>query len=504
MKAKNSFLQQFTKANMFTITVLLVIATAIIGIVSGFGYGKYLLLSLLLVSSVIFAFKSYANFLILLVFISSNIGLISQNFSIQMANGNNLVELRDLIILLGIVVGVVKGRKNIAGALRHPLVWAGCLICLIAFIGMIVGFFNNGDTITIVKEFYTLECWVIPLVVVANINTRKEIDRIFIWLIIIGFMVVIGADIEALTNNAVHLVSSYSVGSVGTNFSSQSLSRSIPEANSMIAFTALVLFVYIVTSSGNPLNKNIRNLMVLLLIFILLSSFYIQLRTSVAVFCLGMLIYVFFLKKIERVNIKKILLLALLVVMIVISVVALYKILSNSVSSNVAEVSLQRFKNLIVNIEKDGRIIEYPFVFNIFIHHPLFGIGFGSDFRSTDLILKYGEPSATIHNCFSWFLIKMGILGVIPFTIFAIASVKSFIRNLRLQKKTQNLCGIALSLGLIGLLIQSLVGNVFALIQSVPIAMVIVGLVAANENEVERSLTLLSKPRPNEPGRPVK
>ena len=93
-------------------------------------------------------------------------------------------------------------------------------------------------------------------------------------------------------------------------------------------------------------------------------------------------------------------------------------------------------------------------------------------------------PSATIHNIANFFLIKMGIVGLIPFILFIIAVLKSFKQNLLFHRIEQNIFGVCLSLGLIGLLIQSFVGNVFCLIQTSLPPLLIVGLVVSNERIV--------------------
>lgn len=468
------------------------IASAVIGIFCGLGFGIYLLLLLLSILFVIFAYKNYPLFIIVFLVISTNIGLLSQNIAIKMANGNNLVELRDLLILIAIIVGLVKGRKNIAVTLKHPLIWSSCLICLVAFIGALVGFLYGGDTITIIKEWYTLECWILPLVIAANINTKKDITTLFYTLIILGVVIATGANIEVLSKNSIHLVSSYSAPSIGAYSTSLSLSRSIPEGNALIAFSALILLVLIVTNKDNPISKRMRIFFVFLLVYILISSFLIQLRTSVAVFGIGALIFFFSFRKLEHITLKKIILWTLVLATIIAAVIVLFKTLTNYVGISVVQASLKRFENVILNLDSDGRVIEYPFAYYDFLAHPVFGIGFGSDYRSLSLIQKFGEPSATIHNLGNFFLIKMGIVGLIPFIIFVIAAIKSLKNNILLHRFSQNIYGICLSLGLIGLLIQSFVGNVFCLIQTALPPLVIIGLLVSNERIVGNS-TLLKK-----------
>ena len=197
---------------------------------------------------------------------SDLIGLLSQNFAIKMEGGSNLVELRDLLLLITIVIGVIKGKNKFAFTLRHPLIWSSCLICLVAFIGVLVGIFNGGDPITIVKEWYTLECWILPLVIAVNITTKKDLATLFYSLIILGVIIVTGANLEVLSHNTLHLVSSYSAPNIGTYSTSLSLSRSIPEGNALIAFSALLFLVFIVTTKKNPISKKMRAFFVFLLI----------------------------------------------------------------------------------------------------------------------------------------------------------------------------------------------------------------------------------------------
>jgi O-antigen ligase len=490
------FDSKFTRVTAIIAGIL--IASFAIGVLCGIGLGKYLLMALFFVLIVIFAFTSYSNFLLLLLFLSTNIGLISQRFSIKMDNGSNLVEVRDLIILIAIIVGLFKGRKNLSSALSHPLVWSGCLICGVAFIGALVGFLNGGNPFTIIKELYVMEIWILPLVIAANIRTRPEITRLFFGLLCFGLLIAIGGDIEAATKNAVHLVSNVTVGGVGSAYSAEKLARAIPDANCLIAFTALAYLALAMTSRNNPFSLTRKILYIILSLFILASAFFFQLRTSIAVFCLGALVFFFTFYKVEKVGIKKILMWSVIGVAFLGAAWVLIDVMTDYVGTNVMNVSLQRFKNLIVNIKSDGRIIEYPFAFKVLLEHPLFGLGFGSDFRTFDLIAAYGKPSETIHNIINFFIIKMGIIGLIPFIIFVINILKTYIRNLYLGRKTQNLFGIALGIGLIGLVIQSFVGNVFGLIQSVPIVMVIVGVTVANEQIVTNSLKFAEKQVINE------
>lgn len=461
-----------------------IIVSIAIGVISGFGYGKYLLLVIGFSVIVFFSFVSYSNFLILLLFLSSNVGLISQRIAIQMANGSNLVEIRDLVILIAIIVGLIKGRKRIISVIKHPLIWPGCTLCGIAFIGALVGFFNGGDTITIIKEFYVVECWVLPLAISTNVTSKSDASHLFFSLMVIGLLVAVGGDIEAATHNTIRLVSNVTVGSVGISNSSQNLARAIPDANCLLAFTSLVYFVFSLTTTNTPFSKKRQFIFFFLMLFTLASSFFFQLRTTIAVFVLGAFVFLLNFQRIERFTMNKAFLWCIFGLTFLVVAFLLIEFLKDFAGNNVVNASLQRFKNLVINIKNDGRIIEYPFVAEILVKSPIFGIGFGSDYRSFNLTVMYGEPSPTLHNILNYFLVKMGLLGFLPFTFFIFGVIKTFRKNIALHRTSQNLIGIALSLGLIGLIIQSLVGNVFGLIQSVPIVMVVIGLTVANEKTV--------------------
>jgi O-antigen ligase len=76
----------------------------------------------------------------------------------------------------------------------------------------------------------------------------------------------------------------------------------------------------------------------------------------------------------------------------------------------------------------EARMIENKFAIEEILAHPIFGIGFTRHYRPQ----IYGPNDNLqwyLHNGYLWILLKMGILGLIPFLWFSYIFVKRGIKN---------------------------------------------------------------------------
>lgn len=98
--------------------------------------------------------------------------------------------------------------------------------------------------------------------------------------------------------------------------------------------------------------------------------------------------------------------------------------------------TIDRFKSL-QTIENTGsvtdRLRENHYAFGKILEHPVMGIGFMEHYRP-----PIGETDKTrhfIHNGYLWILLKMGIVGLIPFLWFSLVFLK---RGLRMWRKIEH------------------------------------------------------------------
>jgi O-antigen ligase len=455
---------------VFLRNILFIVGICVGSILSAFlfaaGYGLYGISTIIGVAILILCFRDFRLLVVLAMIAGANLGLISNRIAIKLPNGNSLFELRDVFLVLILVIGLIKGHRYLIELIKTPFVISGLLIVSLVPMAVVVGILNKGETIEIAREAYTLGLWILPWVIAANIRDKQSIVILIKWILVVGSLVALGAVAEVLSGNALRLVSNVYTPGIGGL-----IQRAIPDGNVYFTLTSALAMAFLIRKDripGLPIW-----VMYVICILMLGTSFLILMRTTIVTFVITALILVIFnLFNFKRTNITKILLIFLLGGIILIMIFNYFVRVGGQYWT---QVTMNRFLTTISGISNNGRIYEMGYVFRILSSSPFWGVGLGAPYRDLYLGEAINPNLYLVHDIYGFFLVKMGLPGLLVFLNFNIAAIRSFFFNIK-RKSSDSTIGLALSIGIIGMLIQAIAGNVFGSIQGLPIAMVVVGL----------------------------
>ncbi|MEK4756863.1 hypothetical protein NSS69_02525 [Macrococcus sp. FSL W8-0367] len=232
------------------------------------------------------------------------------------------------------------------------------------------------------------------LLILDNGYTKREftLNKLFDYLYIWGMLYVINNFALFLYNILIGRPLSYRI----TLYDYNTLSPVI------LLVLSLVIFQYLKNNSNNKL--------ILLILFISLSSVLPQTRSYILATTL--LLTYLYLKTLVTMNFSK------SMTMIGISILSLFLILK----FNILDPIFARFQSAVDGDQNvSERFIEYDLAKNLFFENPLFGIGFGADFN-----VRHGELVNYIHSFPYYILANLGFFGIIPFSLILLLSLFIF------------------------------------------------------------------------------
>jgi len=125
------------------------------------------------------------------------------------------------------------------------------------------------------------------------------------------------------------------------------------------------------------------------------------------------------------------------------------------------------------------RRIENKFALRQIVKHPLLGIGLGNDFRA---ILYRGELAVNysswwLHNAYLWILMKMGLIGFLPFLWFYIRFlIRGFSNWKKIKDVTLKSAVTGFMLSGVGLILIVNIEPLFMMWDSIVVIAIIIGL----------------------------
>lgn len=417
----------------------------------------------------------FPSLVICMLAVSANLGMVNKYVAIKLSDGTNLLALREVLVLLVLVIGIMRGRRYLKTAAQSWLIWPGIAIVALLPLGALAGFFNNGSILVeIARDTYSLSIWLIAWVIAANVRDMRTSVRLSKALVVIAGLVVIGAIIELRTG--IKLVSSQP-----ESFLFESITRSTPDGTILIITAIPIILICLIFSK----KKILMNRWTLIGWLTLLAAFTFvsQIRTiyiAVAIWVTIFLVFLLFSPRRRRA-----VRLSLFILFFGLVALGVFQIFSKTVGVDKAEQIIERYVAVIkpatfTAIDNAGnRLWETEQAFIAWRRSPVWGVGLGTPYR--DALLFYpNDPCLWAHNVLAHYAVKLGALGLGLFLLFCFAAFRSLYSSLK-ENSVLSILGIALASAVVIQIIAAFAMNVFGMIQQFPIAAVVVGLLAAQQ-----------------------
>lgn len=418
----------------------------------------------------------FTYLVISLLVLSSNLGLVNNIISIQASDGGNLVGLRDVVILLVLLVGILRLPRQGRTASGNRLAQISLVVVLLTPVAALVGLLFGGGPLSVARESVTMCGWLLAFVLGTNLRSRQSLQLVVKAMVIIGLLVAIGVFVEAVSIGEIRLVTpADEVASTG---------RSTPSGWPVMmlsASLALVYFFYDCKASGKS-----RWFYFTTWVLILVASFLTLSRTLIvglAASSVMLLIFILFSNR-HFVRWPRVLLvLALIPTTLSITFLFGERIIRTDFTDYfVARYSVFASMNAAIEYsQEDTRRAELELGLQRFLASPVHGVGLGSQYREAALgSYGKGDPATFIHNIFGFFLFRYGPLGLLLFLMLILGVLRSLHLALRDTSELAPM-GVGLAVGMVNLLAGALFGNVFATSYGAPIAMAALGCLVAYE-----------------------
>lgn len=251
------------------------------------------------------------------------------------------------------------------------------------------------------------------LIILDNGYIKKEftINKLFDYLYIWGMLYVINNFALFLYNILIGRPLSYRI----TLYDYNTLSPVI------LLILSIVIFQYLKNNSNNKL--------ILLILFISLSSVLPQTRSYILATAL-LLIYLY-IKTLASLNFSK------SITMIGITALSAFLILK----FNILDPIFTRFQSAVDGDQNvSERFVEYNLAKNLFFNNPLMGIGFGADFN-----VRHGELVNYIHSFPYYLLANLGFFGVVPFSFILLLALFMFFKVKSFEVKSIIISGLVMT-----------------------------------------------------------
>jgi O-antigen ligase len=439
------------------------------GFVLASGYAPFAGLAFLMIASpvplLLYDFWSFPRLLYLLFFLLSNIGIINHIIAIKRSNGDNLVGIRDLTIVVVIVVGLIRGAKEVRFAAGDQLLKPGLLIVALLPLAALLGWMRDGNPLTILQEMFAIGCgWLLALVIAANVKDWQTLKRLTNFSALLGAIVAAGSMIEILSLNRFQIVSSYQA-----LMFYETLARNWPDGFVYMFATWTLAAVLLIVSRK-------RLAWAAVTVFITLSFLLTQMRSVILALVIAMVIMSFLSLGSHWFKVRGLIAVGIL---LIVAVGVTVSMLSRMADSDFGSWAVERYENTFEDAA--SRLYELEMVTESIQRHPFAGTGLGVAYRdplpelSGDRIDKDG--GTFVHNILAYFLLKLGPLGLVCFLAFAWRVLKTIRLLFRVREPTEPVFyALAICALLLCTLLQGQAGNIFADIRQMPIVSVMLGL----------------------------
>ena len=315
--------------------------------------------------------------------------------------------------------------------------------------------------------------WLLPLVIAANLQdfeSFRRVSKVIVWL---GVLIALGTVLEIASLGELQLVSTYRQVALAGTFL-----RVWPDA---WVFMIVAGFLSLISLLAWRKPLGACGIFGLIITGIILTQGRVMILSFVGVAFIVLALVA--MSKHTGLLARRAVLPAAAVI-----VIALGLSVAADQVRGLSDWVIQRYETM--GNAAGGRIYELTRVKEVLMAHPLSGLGLGVRYRDvlpeTDYEhtggMDLNDDGTFVHNFLGFCIVKLGMPGTLAFLWFSFAIMQ------RVFKYSMGQCepaarryGLALSGGLLALVIIAQSSNVFGDISQVPIAALVAGLLAAFE-----------------------
>lgn len=409
-------------------------------------------------------------FLISSIFYSNELPVIRIGFgSIHIADAFLLT----LLFMIPLNLIVDRSSTLIKTPLDKPLLLFYLAVLLSAFISL---YYYNIELHVVTGKLREFSYSLLFFVVTNLIRKKKQIRFLIIGLFAIAFFVTIVMVIQAMLGDSVILLAGrVEKAAVMEIEQTYEAIRMLPPGRTLIFILFLIAVCVTVFIRYKPLLKSWSFYLCIILgignLLTYIRSYWISIILSLSVFIL-------ILSKKGR---RRLVAMFISIFMFTLSFIIVF---SNTVenSNNTMNAISERFTSLFVgNVWTQSESLEWRYTENKYairtiIEHPLFGIGIGNHYRPPIFGI---EDTLTwyIHNAYLFILLKLGLIGFIPFLWFYIGFLKRGFSNWkRVGDNLSKAAIIGSTLGVFGFVWSAFIMPVFMEWESIVVFSTVIGL----------------------------
>jgi len=430
----------------------------------------------------------FDRLLMALMFVLSNLFLLHGIVAVKLPDGRVLFGIRDILWLLVLVVGLVKGHDRLRELAKHPLIWPGLLLLCLAPFAALIGMINGGSLSDIIREVYPYTAWAIALVVCANVTDHKTLRFLTGFFILIGVLTSIGAIAEVMSNGDIKLVSTYSEQFLSVGI------RVWPDGWVFMFVTLVYAAVALTVHSENKRSQFWVGVIVLVSVSFAMTQMRGMLLTFIGAILLLLMAVTFY--RVQWIKLRRLALPSL--ALCCLSLLG-WSVLADSFGSNTVFSIAERYSYAQLSEDTWERQFEVTHVLDKWESHPLTGVGFGVPYYDIPVVPVYGlgDVRMFVHNILAYHLLKFGPVGLALFVVFCLSAANSFLLSVKSgYDPTVTLTRLALTLGLVGLVVEAQAANVFGDARQISVSAIVIGLIVCSER-LQRVSTQLASASPN-------
>ncbi|MGA3257773.1 MAG: hypothetical protein ABSE35_02755 [Bryobacteraceae bacterium] len=440
--------------------------------------------------------RRYAILLILLVISCGNFFAINQLLGIQDQSGNNIVGIRDLLLMSVLLLGVTQLRRVPRKEGLNPL-----KVCCLVFVagivpcGIVVALSGNAPLKTIAVELVALSAWGIPIVIsVRDERTLGFIQKGVMWA---GIAMAFGVLVEFLTRMNIRVVTNASMGAVHNR----------PFPVSWVQLSLALSYVTVPILTAPRIFRRRVMLYGIAVCVVLAAVLLTQSRTYLVGYAVSIAVFagVSALVKGGPVRASG---LVFLGAGFAASFVGAMSLGGAFGGDNFAAYFHDRYSVLFdvgaaeQHAEREARIKEAEYAVDMLDSAPVFGGGLAVVYRQSIYGIAFSQTTGNMvvddgtlaHNIVVYFATRFGLAGTIFLAVFHIVVIVSLVRAVGDRSHLGGV-GQALTVGLLNVLICAWFGNGFAMPYMSPVSMTAVALVVWYETQRGLQETLRHRDR---------
>jgi hypothetical protein len=390
----------------------------------------------------------YLFLIICLLVVSTNIGLINRHVSIQNADSENLLGLRDVLMIPIMFFGLFVARGK-------PVLNNGLAAIAMAFLGLTpiaicVGFLFGAQPYLLLSDSVTMATWGLALFLGQYLQDPERLGTLCRMIIGLGVAISVGVFIEGASGGTIALVTP-ATDALATTL------RSTPTGWPVMMMAASCLIASIVQA---PRCKMIVTWWRLSLLgVIILASLLTQSRTLLAGIGLSTAMYLVLCGIFTAWRTRWIFVTAVVGLTAIVIPIAL---LLGQVwmRSDFSEMFTERYAVLYSSdaaqgqMDDEGRLTElHTIVSECLPESPIFGYGLTSPYMA-------GSDFSMVHCAFGFFFLRYGLAGFFLWLVFIALIVQSTAYFVRSTGPVW-LLGQAFSLAMLNMVICASFGNAF-------------------------------------------